>query len=1090
MGCIKDQAFGKFSKPLCAKTPRAAPSPPGRDRMEFQKRKAAALAAINSPTPDKSPKGTVDAPIIPLLAAINSHPSYFTTSSCSGRISILSQPIASPSGPAPRKKARGGSWLFVSHDPVEPASIIRLLFPRHAEAAHQVELDDVDGGRESAVFRFEPLIIAVECENVEAAQSLVSLAISSGFRESGITSVSKRVIIAIRCSIRLEVPLGDTQKLMVSPEYIEYLVDVANEKMEANRKRTDLFYNKLIACGHGFCVNGETRNGVTEPFAEATKLEDLGISVKTGEEVTQEEVAFERKSDHNTDNGAMNVNDADLSVFEVTGEPVERLFLWGHSACVLDKEKVAVFGGFGGFGRHARRNDLLLIDTESGIVDVVCVARAPSPRLGHTSSVIGDFMYVIGGRAGPTNILNEVWVFSKAKKEWKLLQCSGSFFPPRHRHAAAVVDSKIYVFGGIHNDETLSSFYVLDTDTFEWTEIEIQGDHPGSHHSQSMCANGHMLYMFGGYNGEKALGDLHTFDIQTGLWSKPKTSGQSPNARFSHLMFLYSRYLGIIGGCPVSENKKLFLLDLQTLSWKNVTVNSIGESLFVRSTVSVVGDNLIIIGGGASCYAFGTKFSKPMMINVLQLMSICDDKESIPIGENHLHSSIEQKNGTPLHSPTRNAHTGKVDFDTQIEEHRGEIGGLAVAVPCVLQLEKQYAKLGKDLLKKFGWLDQERKVYSQADGMHICLPITEKFCSIFGDKKDLGHEALTVCQSIKPSQWQILLRDISSSEALKLILACRATKIVDEVVKLKKTPSSPYKIMKDAVATLLNRHGLPLELLEQLPSRWEQLGDITVLPVTSFEDERWSSISEELWPLITQSLGARRLARQGRVAQTGTRDSKLEILVGENGWVGHRENGILYSFDATKCMFSWGNLSEKLRIANLDCRDEVIVDLFAGIGYFVLPFLVRANAKKVYACEWNPHAIEALHHNLQTNSVADRCLVLEGDNRVTAPKGVADRVCLGLLPSSECSWVTAVRVLRDEGGMLHIHGNVKDREEVSWATHVVQSISSIAKSEGRNWKVSVEHVERVKWYAPHIRHLVADVKCCTLVSSGQPQMMS
>lgn len=77
------------------------------------------------------------------------------------------------------------------------------------------------------------------------------------------------------------------------------------------------------------------------------------------------------------------------------------------------------------------------------------------------------------------------------------------------------------------------------------------------------------------------------------------------------------------------------------------------------------------------------------------------------------------------------------------------------------------------------------------------------------------------------------------------------------------------------------------------------------------------------------------------MANTGTRDSSLEMLVGDNGWVSHRENGILYSFDATKCMFSWGNLSEKLRMAHLDCTDEVVVDLFAGIGYFVLPFLVR-----------------------------------------------------------------------------------------------------------------------------------------------------
>lgn len=37
---------------------------------------------------------------------------------------------------------------------------------------------------------------------------------------------------------------------------------------------------------------------------------------------------------------------------------------------------------------------------------------------------------------------------------------------------------------------------------------------------------------------------------------------------------------------------------------------------------------------------------------------------------------------------------------------------------------------------------------------------------------------------------------------------------------------------------------------------------------------------------------------------------------------------------------------------------------------------------------------------------------------------------------------------RDEGGVLHIHGNVKDTEEGVWTNHVVQMISEIAKSEG------------------------------------------
>jgi tRNA G37 N-methylase Trm5 len=30
-------------------------------------------------------------------------------------------------------------------------------------------------------------------------------------------------------------------------------------------------------------------------------------------------------------------------------------------------------------------------------------------------------------------------------------------------------------------------------------------------------------------------------------------------------------------------------------------------------------------------------------------------------------------------------------------------------------------------------------------------------------------------------------------------------------------------------------------------------------------------------------------------------------------------------------MFSWGNITEKLRIASFDCSNEIVVDLFAGI---------------------------------------------------------------------------------------------------------------------------------------------------------------
>ncbi|XP_027919377.1 tRNA wybutosine-synthesizing protein 2/3/4 [Vigna unguiculata] len=1035
--------------------------------MEFEKRKAATLASLVSTESDKSPKGSLDAPIVPLLNALNQNPSYFTTSSCSGRISILSQPISEV--PNPKKKARGGTWLFVSHDPADPDSVLSLLFPSEPTRSPFVS---------ELVFRFEPLIIALECRDLSAAHSLVSLAISCGFRESGITNAKKRVIIAIRCSIRMEVPLGDTRTVMVTPEYVRYLVQVANEKMEANRKRTQRFFQVMQSTGSLIADNGD-RLLSTNEACNHLQLEDES-QLGNGNAETSE--------------GSVSSPGSGLSIshFDIVGEPAGMLFLWGHSACGLNKagdKKLIIFGGFGGLGRHARRNDLLLLDPYSGNLEILSTVgcASPTPRLGHTASMVGNSMFVIGGRTGPDKILSDVWILDTTMNSWKLLQCTENLFPPRHRHAAAIMGSNIYVFGGLDNDTIFSSFYVFDTKTLHWKEIPVSGDWPCARHSHAMVASDSQIFMFGGYNGGKALGDLYSFDVQKGQWTKERTTGRNPHARFSHSIFVHKNYLGVLGGCPVRQHfEELALLDLKLRLWKHVTINSVGKDLFVRSTINVVGDDLVIVGGGASCYAFGTKFSEPAKVNLLHIIHSRDGHMSVK----NKKCVINQDEGTNVNNIESSCQPqlelGPNVFEDESLCSNDNLPCLndqshMIALHYILQLKKEYAKLGKDILKKFGWLDLGRKARTEEGGVHICFPVHQDFFALFHERNHHlvdASDGKNEAPFLDPrNQHKYLLNELSYSEALTILHEYGAILLEDKVVEERKAAKSPLKMMTEAVTSLIEHKGLPVWLLEELPTRWDRLGDIIILPINSFKDSLWDSIAGELWPIVAKSLKAHRLARQGPVAATGTRDSTLQILVGDGGWVNHRENGVLYSFDATKCMFSWGNLSEKIRMASLDCREEVVVDLFAGIGYFVLPFLVRATAKFVYACEWNPHAVEALRHNLQANSVADRCIILEGDNRITAPRSVADRVCLGLIPSSELSWVTAVRALRREGGVLHVHGNTKDSEESQWIDHVAKSINDIARSEGYCWEISIEHVERVKWYAPHIRHVVVDVRC-------------
>ena len=101
-----------------------------------------------------------------------------------------------------------------------------------------------------------------------------------------------------------------------------------------------------------------------------------------------------------------------------------------------------------------------------------------------------------------------------------------------------------------------------------------------------------------------------------------------------------------------------------------------------------------------------------------------------------------------------------------------------------------------------------------------------------------------------------------------------------------------------------------------------------------------------------------------------------------------------------------------------------------------------------------------------------RCVVHEGDSRVTSQslEGVADRVFLGLLPSSEDGLEAALRVLKPDGGALHIHGLAPSSDHSSWAEGVVASASSIRPGSSVS-----SGLVRVKSYAPHWDHVVLDL---------------
>ena len=255
-------------------------------------------------------------------------------------------------------------------------------------------------------------------------------------------------------------------------------------------------------------------------------------------------------------------------------------------------------------------------------------------------------------------------------------------------------------------------------------------------------------------------------------------------------------------------------------------------------------------------------------------------------------------------------------------------------------------------------------------------------------------------------------------------------------------------------------------ILENPPKKWEKLGDMVIFKQGT-DTSNWN-LKE-----VAKTLGAKRIAIQNEIDSGPKRESRLELIHGDDGWVIHKENFVEYEFDATQVMFSSGNVTERRRMGQIQTKDEVIVDAFCGIGYYTLPFLVRGLAKHVHACEINPNSITALKNGLKRNGVSERCTIHEGDNKITMKnlRGIADRVILGLIPSSMNAWGNAIRCLKPSGGVLHIHMNVHEDEIQEW---VKKTAEWFATASGMDSEIL--HTEIVKQYCPRIMHVVLDLK--------------
>jgi len=252
------------------------------------------------------------------------------------------------------------------------------------------------------------------------------------------------------------------------------------------------------------------------------------------------------------------------------------------------------------------------------------------------------------------------------------------------------------------------------------------------------------------------------------------------------------------------------------------------------------------------------------------------------------------------------------------------------------------------------------------------------------------------------------------------------------------------------------------EDFEKLPRKWEKFGDVLVLKLKGIKEKR--KVAE----IYAKVLKCKAVLEDIGGIKGIKREPCFELIYGNDTETIHVENGIKYKFDVSKIMFSSGNIDERIRMAKIAKKNEIVVDLFAGIGYFTLPIAVYCKAK-VYACEINPVAFRYLKENIKLNNVSHLVEAKLGDCGVVAPRSVANRIIMGYLDSLPFL-PYALEVLKDEG-VIHFHQKCKEED---FPDKLFKKIKSIVQQHGKN--AEMIYCKKIKSYAPRIIHGVMDIK--------------
>jgi tRNA (guanine37-N1)-methyltransferase len=255
---------------------------------------------------------------------------------------------------------------------------------------------------------------------------------------------------------------------------------------------------------------------------------------------------------------------------------------------------------------------------------------------------------------------------------------------------------------------------------------------------------------------------------------------------------------------------------------------------------------------------------------------------------------------------------------------------------------------------------------------------------------------------------------------------------------------------------------MPANILGFEPS-YERLGDIVLLDES--DDGRATRIADAM---MDSALPTSTVMNRASKVTGEFRTREWDVLAGNGTETVHREYGCEFALDIADVYFSPRLATERHRVTEQVEAGEHVVDMFAGVGPFTIPFAGRG--ARVVGTDMNPVAVEYLRENVERNDVADRVTAIAGDVREVAAEyeGWAERLVMNLPHTADEFLDTAVRLASDDC-VIHYYDIQHEDDPYGPGERAIRAAAE-------DYEVTVETRRTVRSYAPHELNVCLDVQ--------------